>query len=61
MLLRRTTQPEVGPFRIAVDFMIPKGIIIMAMTLIGSPSLLGSISGCLHFASIVIWMALRQH
>lgn len=55
-----TRQAKVASFRIAADFMTPRGTVIVATTLVGSPSLLGAISGRLHFASIVTWMALRQ-
>lgn len=56
----KNSQTGDGSFRIAADFMTPRATVIVAMGFLGSPTLLGAISGRLHFATIVIWMALRQ-
>jgi hypothetical protein len=48
------------PFGIAIEFMRPRGTILIAMTGLGVPSVLTRVTGKFHVISVIAWVILRQ-
>lgn len=48
------------PFGLAMEFMRPRGTLLIAIAGLGIPSKLHSITGDFHVATVIAWVALRQ-
>lgn len=47
-------------FHLALEFIRPRGAVLIAIAIIGTPSPLNSYTGKLHVLSMVSWIVLRQ-
>ena len=48
------------PFSLAMEFMRPRGTLLIATTGLGVPSMLTWFTGKFHVISVIAWVTLRQ-
>lgn len=48
------------PFRLAMEFMLPRGTLLIAAAGLGVPSMLTHFTGKFHVISVIAWVTLRQ-